>query len=435
MGDRQAPSADDIVELIGFSTEFLPHPVALLTVEQAAARAGVPKSTVDSAVEGSSQFREMVVAHVIESLHTEPGRATWDALGVGLRSGCPVEAIAGLLVARASELAVDPGLPLYLGGYDCLEKPRVAGAVDQVARAIVDRFTPFVETVVATLGDSGAVVAQPDQAFVILHVLLTEAYRRLPGFPRAEPDVEMLVARQSAALVLDEFSSRIAATAGSTSSTFVADASDAIEGPSGRLGAAVRAGADIVRQGAIPLSMSVTVNDVTSATGMSVASFYRRFGSIAELERALLACVSRDIVTCFKDAFFDELLDRAQSGELGTGAALALFAERASVKVAEHVEVGRPDRQTIPWMQIAVVADVFREAYREGYILRGRFYEQFSELVGVSLAPGLTGAVVSSVLNSHSIISELLIRNAPDRAMAAVVMHTRFPRINRRLFL
>ncbi len=432
---KRSLTVDQIFGLVGFSTAFLPHPVALLTIEQAANRAGVPKTTVDSAVEGSNHFRELVVCHVIDGLAIEPGEATWAALRAGLRAASSQEALAGLIDARATELANDPAFTIFLGGFDCLGKSRIAAAVNAAAVGIVRHFIPFVETVVATLDDEVESSIDPDAALLILHVLLTESYRRLRGFPRPDPSVEALITAQSAALVLDEIHTRTDDTAGYRWDAFFAMPSGYVDPPGGRLGLAVRAGADLLIDGAVPLSMRLTVNDVTAATGMSVATFYRRFGSIGELERVLLDCVGNDIITCYQDAFFDDLLEGIRSGGLSTAEALSLFMEQGAGTVAEHVTSGRPDRQTIPWMQTDFVADAFRSAYQQGFALRGSFYEEFSSILGRSIADGLDGSIVAAVLNAHSIISELLIRNAPDRDAASGVMQSRFPRINARLFI
>ncbi|MEZ5226599.1 MAG: TetR/AcrR family transcriptional regulator [Acidimicrobiales bacterium] len=427
-------SVDEVLALIGFSTEFLPHPAALLTIEQASNVAGVPKTTVDSAVSGSNQFREMVVAEAIGQLQTQPGPETWQALRKGLRGSSLVETVALVLDARASELADDPAFALFLGGYDCLEKERVAAVVDVAASEVVRRFVPFIETAVATFGDDPLVSVGADQAFLMLHVLLTEAYRRLPGCPRPEPAADATLTQQSAALIVDEFASVVEATVSGAWDTFLGPPFDSHVPPVGRLATAVRAGAGLLLSGAVPVSMRLTIGDVTAATGLSTAAIYRRFGSLADLERALLERVGREILVCFEDDFFDSLLERVRSGAMPVGEAFSMFTERAAAEVADHIERGRPDRQIIPWMQHAATAEIFRNAYRAGYQLRGAFYEEFGALLGLRPADTLCGADVSAILSAHSVISELILRRAPDRETASAVMHTRFPRINARLF-
>ncbi len=423
---------DDVLDAVSYHPEVLMHPVELLTIEQAADGADLPKTTINSAAGGTAHFRELVLAKSISRLRCEPGPDTWAALQRGLRSGSIHRSVAELLGARASELAADPAFAFFLSGFDRLDCTPIAATVDGVARHLVRCFVPFIETGISASSDEAPTAMRGDNAFVIMHLLLAEAFRRLMRFPADDAALDARLTANAATVLLSELGHEPSTEA--DWDAYFAPELPVWAGPDGKLGLAVSAGADLLLSGAMPLSTRMTVSDITTATGINVAAFYRRFGSIAGFERIMLERVGRGLIQAFNDEMFEELLERLRSGEIGAADALETFNSSATEALRRHVEEGRPGRQVLPWLGTAVGREVFTDAFRESVAYRAMFYDELSTLIGLPLAAGINGTTVASVLGTHSQISEMLIRNAPDRSAGFEVMQSRLPFVYATLF-
>lgn len=144
--DGPRPTAADILERVGFSTEDLRHPVDLLTVEAAAAKAQVAPTTIHSAVGKVSDFRVGVLRQTIACLKTKPGHRTWAALSRAIAGTAPLSPMAEVMSARVEELVDDPAMPLLLSAFDKLSVDGIADTLADTIDSMVDEILPFLET-------------------------------------------------------------------------------------------------------------------------------------------------------------------------------------------------------------------------------------------------------------------------------------------------
>lgn len=433
MSRRAAPTVDEILDAIDYRSETLPHPVELLTIEQAARHASIPKTTIDSAVSGSEQFRSMVLAEAILALPVEPGPAVWEALRCGIRSGSTTESLSVVLSARARELSKHPSLALFLSGYDWLGDPRVAAAVHWVARDLLDRFLPFVETVLDT---AITPLFDGDGELLLLHVLLVEAYRRMVEFGTSEEKPDWMLSLASARIIEAEIAQFQQDRVDDGVRPLIPRHERPPARTEGRLHDAVVAGASLLIGEQIPLSIGMTVEDIAAAGGISVATFYRRFGSVASFERALLSRVGREVLSAFPDDFFSDLLEGVRNGSVDDACdAIDTFNNAGALTTWKHIQTGRPGREVMPWLGSRVGREAFLTAAIDVVAVRGNFYEEFTKLAGHSLADGFTGRTAAEVLGTHSTVAESLIRGAVDRDRALAVLHSRLPLVNAQVFV
>ena len=413
---------------------MLPHPVELLTIEQAARRASVPKTTIDSAVSGSEQFRSMVFAEAILALPVEPGPAVWAALRRGMGSGYTVSWLADLLTARAGELAGHPSLALFLSGYDYLEDQRVADAVHWLARELLDRFLPFVETVIGGAEAGEEPLFDAAGEMLVLHVLLVEGYRRMVGLAADDAATDRQLSCAAARIIEAEVEMFQHERSERADQPLLPRPDAPPDRPEGRLRDAVRAGAILLVEGHVPLSIGMTVDDVVAAAGISVATFYRRFGSVGAFERALLDRVGREVLSGFSDEFFAELLEGVRAGEIEARDAMDVFNASGSATTWRHIEEGRPGHQLTPWLGFAEGRKAFHLWAVDTLSVRAEFYEEFTKLAGGSLVNGLTGRTVAEILGTHSTVAVALTRASVDRDRGLELLLTRLPIVNAQLF-
>ncbi len=421
-----------MLDAVGCTTEILLHPVELVTIEQAADRADVRKTTIDSAAGGTARFRELVLAKSISELRCEPGPETWAALQRGICSGSLHHTLTEILAARSDEIATDPAFALLLSGFDQLDRPRIASAVTGIVRSLAEHFVPFIETGLAAGGEDFEPTLGGDSTFMLLHVLLAESLRRLMKFPNDDEVLHRRLTADAASVLIAELGGNYSTTA--DWDPYFATVVPCEPAPEGKLGLAVSAGADLLLSGAMPLSTRVTVSDITAATGLNVAAFYRRFGSLAEFERVMLAREAHGLMQAFNDDLFDGLLQSLRSGDIEGDEAVGHFVAAATQAQVRHVEQGRPGHRVVPWFGTKIGREVFSNAFLEVVEQRGEFYDELSSLTGAPMPQGIRGATVAAVLTGHSLISELLIRNAPDRGAGFEVLESRIPLVYSPLF-
>ncbi len=422
IGEIRSESLEELLDLMAYSPELLMHPVDLLTVEQAANHAGVPKTTVDSALAGVQEFRSLVVAESIDELATDPGPSTWAAMQRAIAAESLDAGLAEILRARSVELATDPAFALFLNGHDQFDDPIITRAVAHTSDRLITSFVPFVETVSVAAG--GPACLTPEVAFAALHALLTEAYRVLTRLAGDDADLDRRLALDAGhfmAIELDRPPN------GLPWDTYFPPLPPAAEPLNGRLAQAVRAGADLLLTASMPLTTRLTVSEITSTMGISVAAFYRRFGSIAEFERMMLERIGQGVIYGFGDEFFDNLLHSIRQGEISSIEAVTTFADNGAMAVRRHIESRRPGHQVVPWFGTELGNEVFSGAYRDAYARRGAFYDELAAFAGLSFIGDITGATVSAVLNAHSFIAEMIVRRAPDRAAGLEAVESRIP--------
>ena len=428
-GETRSKSFEELLDLMAYSPELLMHPVDLLTVEQASNHAGVPKTTVDSALSGVQEFRSLVVAESINELATDPGPSTWAAMQRGIAAESLETGLAEVLAARAVELATDPAFALFLTGHDQFDDPIVSRAVARTADRLIRCFVPFIETVSVSNGSTERLT--PEAAFATLHALLTEAYRVLTRLAGDDADLDRRLAADAGRFMAVELARP---SNGLSWDTYFPPVPPADEPLSGRLAQAVGGGAELLLTGSMPLTTRLTVSEITSTMGISVAAFYRRFGSIAEFERMMLERVGRGVIYGFGDEFFDNLLHSIRQGEISSIEAVTTFAENGAMAVRRHIESRRPGHQVVPWFGTELGNEVFSGAYRDAYARRGAFYDELADFAGLSFIGDITGATVSAVLNAHSFIAEMIVRRAPDRAAGLDALETRIPVVHASLY-
>lgn len=312
---------DELLDRIGFTAAELRHPVELLTLDLVASRAGIPVTSLDSAVESAEAFRQGVLDVVVRSLDTAPGHASWSALRVSLstvrgdrEAGDRVgEVIQPLLAARAQELAEDPAFPLVLSAFDRFDAPELMLIARQVLRSVFREFWPFLVTVCD--GSSIQCAEEPTPAVeAVVTVLLTaDAYRRLLGaaaLDRAQDyRLSGILADVLAAALRVEPSSPLPAAADWVLQDTIVDDRAA----SGRASAAKRAGAEILLGRELTFTTSIGVSEARRRTGLSNAGFYKAFGSVAELDRLILSRAHREIAEGFREEFFEATLADVRS--------------------------------------------------------------------------------------------------------------------------
>lgn len=434
MSKKAAPSVDEILDAINYKSERLPHPVELLTIEQAARHASIPKTTIDSAVAGSEQFRSMVFAEAILALPTIPGPAVWEALRRGLASGSTTEAMALLLDARALEIGQHPALALFMSGFDALDDPRIAEAVRWVSCDLVRQFLPFVETAIGETESLESPLFNGEGELVVLHVLLVESFRRMARFPDNDDELDRRLTRTAVGVIEGELSRFQCASRETSTHSVIGDPEHPPTRVEGRLRDAVIAGAELLIAGKVPFSIGMTVDEIAEAAGTSVATFYRRFGSLAGFERALLDRVGHELMMAFPDEFFDELLEGVRVGLVDPAEGLARFNAAGAERTHEHIENGRPGRHVTPWLGAHFDSVLFETASSDILVRRAEFYEEFTKMAGLTIREGLNGAAIAELLGTHSAVAEGLVRAATDRDRALMVFLTRLPLVNSQFF-
>lgn len=140
-----------IMSTISLDIRTLGHPVNRVTIEAAAARAGVSSSTVANQAGSTERFRQLLQLRLIERMQVRPGHATWDALHQALRHDLPLlTALSEVCVARISEVRADRAIPFVLGGFTGLDIPEMPETIERAILGLGRELTPLLMTVLAT---------------------------------------------------------------------------------------------------------------------------------------------------------------------------------------------------------------------------------------------------------------------------------------------
>lgn len=427
---------DELLDRIDFTAAELRHPVDLLTVERVARRAGVPVTSLDSAIQSADCLRLEILAESIRSLDCEPGNQTWAALRqsiASVRSGDSRESgdggvITPLIAARGQELAEDPAFPLLLSGFDRLDSLEHQLLARRMLRSVFEAFWPFISTAC-----SGSPLDCPEEPTPQIEnrvtlLLTADAYRRLLGASALDDEGEFVLSSVlasviAAAFAVDPMSDEI--------DPLVTPPLVEIERPvtNPLTDAAIRAGAQILLGHEVPFTTSISVAEARRRTGLSNTAFYKTFGSLPALDQHILERAHRDIAGGFADDFFDQVLADIRAGDFDGG--IERLAAHNTEHQRVHVSEGRPGHQLTPWLGYDDVGSVVSEAYAKKFIERGgKFYADFIETLGCALRPGLDRRSVAGTLNAVSVVSDYFIRIAPDREQALAWAGRRLPALN-----
>ncbi len=419
---------ENLLDAIGFRARDIAHPADLLTMDMATARANVPLSSVDSASGGVDDFRLRALAGAVLQVNVEPQRDSWSALREVIDGRDPEVAAGILLGARTSEVANDPAFALFLSGFERLDNPQLAVALGATTRSLVSKTWPLWSTAMGAVGVECPEEPNPNVVFVGAIAILADSYLRLLGI--RDPDTFSALL---ADVVMQETHNVDAAQHVQIGDLFPSDNPSAVDAGSPTLQHAVNAGAELLVEGAVPFSTRLTVAEVRQRTGLSNAAFYKSFGSLGALERRLLERAGREIADGFREQFFDSMLDELEAGTQSIDSALQAFWARSLDQHHVHVTQGRPGRELTPWLTVPDSHVRIAQAYLTVYTERAEFYDRFVTLTGSAYRPGLSGYHHAAVLHAASLVSDLLIRNAPNRPAAFAILGNAFTSLSSKI--
>ena len=412
MMSRATRGDDEVLAAVGFSVDQVPHPVALLSADLIADISAVPKTTLLSA-SSIDAVRWCVLLEAITRLDVVPGAATWAAMRASMSEGDPSPT--PVLRARADDLAADPAFPYFLSGFDHLAVEGMPEALATTCSHIVDGLVPFIDTVLLA-GEGNRIVGHESRMTVLLTVLsmalqtLTTAdssHHRQPAAAKAllvgawEPDV-----------------------AGSTADPYVGSTTT-WQSHEGSLGRAIEATADLVLAGGVPFRVGLKLADVLRDTGLSSATFYRRFGSLLEFEQRLIKRAAPELVRSFRTDLFDGAATSFTGGEVDPDDVIAELQHRAAAKMSRNAQGKRPGSEVLPWMGTTIGTQVFAPAFNQLHDEWGDIFGRIAAELGLPAAETMDRTAVASMLHASSWIGELLTRNAPNQRDAAVFMDKR----------
>lgn len=429
---RASKTFEQILDAVDYQVDRLPHPIDLLSADLIADVSGVPKTTLLSATSSVEALRLDVLAAAVTRLGMVPGEATWAAMRSSLSATRSGHGVAVVLQARSDELASDPAFPYFLSAFDRLSSPEVAAAVATVCSQLVDELAPFIDTVLHATGEDGRVQTHLSRMSMLSSIMALALQRLIGGgadFPTAEARAQV-AANAGFGLVSDV---RAGATDETERSPFLPVAAD-WRTNEGALRQAVDAATDVMLSGGVPLRFGMKLDDVLKASGVSSATFYRRFGSMAGFERKLVERTGRDLVLGYRDDFFAGVLASIADGSMSVATAIGELQRRATNLMDLHVRTKRPGTEVLPWMATEVGTQVFAPAFREVSEERGDFFLSFAEGLGLPFGDDLDAPAVGSTLHVYSWVAEMLTRQAPDREVTAAFMHERSALIQRFVF-
>ncbi len=402
----------------------IPHPVDLLTVEQAATHADVPLSTVDSAVSCAAEFRCLVLEQSIRTLSTSPGPRVWAALQKTVDANGSELHLGPIVAARAQELADDPALPLFLTGFGRLDDPGIRLAVNDVLCQLVAELWPFIRTAYAAFAEPCPLVPTADSEFAGLLYLLSDALRRLV-FPAKDPDEEDRVSAVVASLMRQAMDAELKPSG----AVLFPDVDDMHPRKVRGVAAdAVAAGVELQRTGAILPATTLSVVEAARRCDISVSSFYRRFGSRSEFERRLFLRSEHVLVEVFGIDHHRQILDdlkqevATRQSDTSPADGMAYFVHTVFQRVSSHVAAGRPGTEALPWLNSPVLAPVIRHSFRNLFEERGAFLDKVLEYTRHRSGIAVEGADLAAILGTVAMILEGLIRNSPQPAASAAAL-------------
>lgn len=422
-----------ILDAIDYGPEHLPHPIDLLSADLIAEVSGVPKTTLLSAALSLEAVRMDVLAATISRLGVAPGEATWRAMRESLAAVDAASSLGSVIDARAEELAIDPAFPFLLSGFDQLACDAVASAVGSACSHLASELAPFVDTVLHAAGEQHD-VSTHESRMVLVSSVLALALQRLLGVGvggTGNSSLKRCLTTGAGIGLLAEVR---------TPRPDELPTDPYVPGPvvrratEGSLGYAVDAAADLLLRGAVPLRCGIKLDDVLRASGVSSATLYRKFGSIAGFERKLIERTGRSIVRAFRDDSFDDVLTAVANGSMEPIDAIGELQRRASEQMDVHIESKRPGAEVLPWMGVEVGTQVFVPAFQAVTDEWGAFFLDFATMLGLSLPEGIDGPAVAATLHSYSWVAELLTRNAPDRDLTATFVHARSAAVQKIVF-
>lgn len=426
----RSKNIEQILDTVDYRVDRLPHPIDLLSADLIADVSGVPKTTLLSAATSLDALRMDVLAAAVARLQVVPGEATWTAMRESLTAERAGHGLAAVLHARAQELAGDPAFPYFLSAFDRLASPEVAAAVATACSLLVNELEPFVGTVLHATGEDCKAQTHLAKMSALSSVLVMAIQRLIGGGEFPSSSVCLKVATNAGFGLLADL--RASPSDGETSPYLPTPT--VRRPPQGTLGQAVSAAVDLMLSGGVPLRFGMKLDDVLRSSGMSSATFYRRFGSMAGFERKLVERTGRDLVLGYRDDFFAGVLASIADGSMTPAMAIGELQQRATRLMDLHVRTKRPGSEVLPWMAADVGTQVFAPAFREVSEERGIFFTSFAEGLGLPLAGGLDGTAVAATLHAYSWIAEMLTRQAPDRERTAAFMHERSALIQQFVF-
>ncbi len=424
MMSTSSKSDDQILDAVDYGAHRLPHPIDLLSADLMADVSGVPKTTLLSAASSLDSVRTDVLTAAISRLGVVPGEATWTAMRAGLADPSIGEGLASIMAARADELAEDPAFPYFLSGFDRLTAVGVADAVALACSEIVAELVPFVDTLLLAESDGRAVKTHLARMTLLATVLSMALERLIAGGANAFSNGEVSRRVAVKACRMLRVDTRSPDVNEPNVDPYV-PAPIARRLPEGSLGRAVEAAAEVMLSGGVPLRFGVRLDDVLQAGGLSSATFYRRFGSMAGFERLLIERTGLELVRGFRDGFFSDVLASIGDGSITADEAVGELQRRAVEQMALHVETKRPGTEVLPWMATEVGTQVFAPAFQQLNEEWGAFFSGFADELGAPLRDGIAGSEVAAALHATSWIGELLVRNAPNRELASALVRER----------
>ncbi len=404
-----------LLDSVGFAASELPHPVDLLTVEMAAEAAGLPATTVASAVASADDFRDLTLQAAIRLLETTPNDDVWTAMQQTVVRSVADRSLSDVLGARAQQLADDPGFPLLLSGFERLDELGTASAVNDTLRSLVLEMWPFIQTVRSAAGQSVPPDPTEEVLFGSLLCLLGESIRRLLA-PTDSPEADAVFSELLATLLTGVIDAEPRPTA--PGSLLPETTTLHRRSVNGLAVDAVNGGAQLLLGSAIGPATSLTVAEAATRCGLSTAHFYRVFGSMGEFENQLIRQVGGSLADSFAEHFFHDDLERIESSEENRPDSRAVFATYYSQTVdlhRHHAETRRQGVELLPWLNSSLLGPLVTRSYQDRFGKRGEFFARFMSSLDLQPVGGLSAIALASFMGVASIAIEFLLRNAPDR--------------------